>query len=82
MPYSRPQGRNSQHTLIRPKGLLLAAIREPDPVIFFEPKAIYRASVGEVPEQDYELALGVAEAGPGGGRYHPAGMGGTDDPDS
>jgi len=43
------------------KGLLLAAIREPDPVIFFEPKAIYRASVGEVPEQDYELALGVAE---------------------
>jgi len=43
------------------KGLLLAAIREPDPVIFFEPKAIYRASVGEVPEQDYELPLGVAE---------------------
>jgi 2-oxoisovalerate dehydrogenase E1 component beta subunit len=43
------------------KGLLLASIREPDPVIFFEPKAIYRASVGEVPEQDYELALGVAE---------------------
>ena len=43
------------------KGLLLAAIRDPDPVIFFEPKAIYRASVGEVPEQDYELALGVAE---------------------
>ncbi|MDG1819372.1 MAG: transketolase C-terminal domain-containing protein [Porticoccaceae bacterium] len=43
------------------KGLLLAAIRDPDPVIFFEPKAIYRASVGEVPEQDYELTLGVAE---------------------
>jgi len=43
------------------KGLLLAAIREPDPVIFFEPKAIYRASVGEVPDHDYELALGVAE---------------------
>jgi len=43
------------------KGLLLAAIRDPNPVIFFEPKAIYRASVGEVPEQDYELALGVAE---------------------
>lgn len=43
------------------KGLLLAAIRDPDPVIFFEPKAIYRASVGEVPEHDYELALGVAE---------------------
>ena len=43
------------------KGLLLAAIRDLDPVIFFEPKAIYRASVGEVPEHDYELALGVAE---------------------
>ena len=43
------------------KGLLLASIREPDPVIFFEPKAIYRASVGEVPEQDYELPLGIAE---------------------
>jgi len=43
------------------KGLLLAAIRDPDPVIFFEPKVIYRASTGEVPEQDYELPLGVAE---------------------
>ncbi|MGB1403314.1 MAG: alpha-ketoacid dehydrogenase subunit beta, partial [Porticoccaceae bacterium] len=43
------------------KGLLLSAIRDPDPVIFFEPKAIYRASVGQVPEGDYELPLGVAE---------------------
>ena len=43
------------------KGLLLAAIRDPNPVIFFEPKAIYRSSTGEVPEQDYELPLGVAE---------------------
>lgn len=43
------------------KGLLLTAIRDPNPVIFFEPKAIYRASTGEVPEQDYELPLGVAE---------------------
>ncbi len=43
------------------KGLLLAAIRDPDPVIFFEPKAIYRASVGQVPEGDYEIPLGVAE---------------------
>lgn len=43
------------------KGLLLAAIRDPNPVIFFEPKAIYRASTGEVPDQDYELPLGVAE---------------------
>lgn len=43
------------------KGLLLAAIRDPNPVIFFEPKAIYRASTGEVPDQDYELPLGVAQ---------------------
>jgi 2-oxoisovalerate dehydrogenase E1 component beta subunit len=43
------------------KGLLLSAIRDPDPVIFFEPKAIYRASVGEVPEGDYEIPLGFAE---------------------
>lgn len=43
------------------KGLLLAAIRDPNPVIFFEPKRIYRASVGEVPEEDYQLPLGSAE---------------------
>jgi 2-oxoisovalerate dehydrogenase E1 component beta subunit len=43
------------------KGLLLAAIRDPDPVIFFEPKAIYRASVGDVPTGDYQLPLSVAE---------------------
>ncbi|MFC6671467.1 alpha-ketoacid dehydrogenase subunit beta [Marinobacterium aestuariivivens] len=43
------------------KGLLLAAIRDPNPVLFFEPKRIYRASVGEVPEEDYELPLGQAE---------------------
>lgn len=43
------------------KGLLLAAIRDPNPVIFFEPKRLYRASVGEVPEEDYQLALSQAE---------------------
>ena len=43
------------------KGLLLAAIRDPDTVLFFEPKAIYRASVGEVPVTDYKLPIGVAE---------------------
>ncbi|TLF47465.1 alpha-ketoacid dehydrogenase subunit beta [Halomonas urmiana] len=43
------------------KGLLLAAIRDPDPVIFFEPKRLYRASVGEVPEEDYQLPIGEAE---------------------
>ncbi|MBB3182514.1 2-oxoisovalerate dehydrogenase E1 component beta subunit [Halomonas fontilapidosi] len=43
------------------KGLLLASIRDPDPVIFFEPKRLYRASVGEVPEEDYQLPIGEAE---------------------
>ncbi|WLQ16056.1 alpha-ketoacid dehydrogenase subunit beta [Hahella aquimaris] len=43
------------------KGLLLSSIRDDNPVVFFEPKRIYRASVGEVPEEDYELPLGKAE---------------------
>jgi 2-oxoisovalerate dehydrogenase E1 component beta subunit len=43
------------------KGLLLAAIHDPDPVLFFEPKRLYRASVGEVPEEAYQLPLGKAE---------------------
>ncbi|MBB3191889.1 alpha-ketoacid dehydrogenase subunit beta [Halomonas cerina] len=43
------------------KGLLLASIRDPDPVIFFEPKRLYRASTGEVPEEDYQLPIGEAE---------------------
>ncbi len=42
------------------KGLLLAAIRDPDPVLFFEPKRIYRASKGDVPEGDYTTPLGKA----------------------
>ncbi len=43
------------------KGLLLASIRDNNPVIFFEPKRLYRASVGEVPTEDYQLPLGKAE---------------------
>ncbi|WP_068545128.1 alpha-ketoacid dehydrogenase subunit beta [Thalassotalea crassostreae] len=43
------------------KGLLLAAIRDDNPVVFFEPKKLYRASIGEVPEEDYQLPLGKAE---------------------
>ncbi|MCE9785234.1 alpha-ketoacid dehydrogenase subunit beta [Shewanella algae] len=43
------------------KGLLLASIRDNNPVVFFEPKRLYRASVGDVPEGDYQLELGKAE---------------------
>ena len=42
------------------KGLLLASIRDPDPVLFFEPKRIYRASKGDVPEGEYTVPLGQA----------------------
>lgn len=43
------------------KGLLLSAIRDEDPVIFFEPKKMYRAARGEVPEnEDYTIPLGQA----------------------
>jgi 2-oxoisovalerate dehydrogenase E1 component beta subunit len=42
------------------KGLLLASIRDPDPVMFFEPKRIYRAAKGDVPEGDYTVPLGKA----------------------
>jgi 2-oxoisovalerate dehydrogenase E1 component beta subunit len=43
------------------KGLLLASIRDDNPVLFMEPKRLYRASVGEVPEDDYQLPLGQAD---------------------
>lgn len=43
------------------KGLLLAAIACPDPVLFMEPKRLYRAAVGEVEQDYYELPLGEAE---------------------
>jgi 2-oxoisovalerate dehydrogenase E1 component beta subunit len=43
------------------KGLLLAAIRDPDPVLFFEPKRNYRAARGEVPEGDYVVPLSKAK---------------------
>lgn len=42
------------------KGLLIAAIRDPDPVVFMEPKRIYRAIRDEVPEKAYIVELGKA----------------------
>jgi len=42
------------------KGLLLASLRQNDPVLFMEPKRIYRASRGEVPDAEYTLELGKA----------------------
>lgn len=43
------------------KGLLLSSIRSKDPVIFLEPKILYRSAVEEVPDADYEIPLGKAE---------------------
>jgi len=42
------------------KGLLLSCMRQDDPVMFLEPKAIYRKAKGEVPEDDYTVPLGKA----------------------
>ena len=42
------------------KGLLISAIRDPNPVIFFEPKRIYRAFREEVPEDEYTVEIGKA----------------------
>jgi pyruvate dehydrogenase E1 component beta subunit len=43
------------------KGLLLTAIDDEDPVMFFEPKRVYRAARGEVPEEAYTIPLGEAK---------------------
>lgn len=43
------------------KGLLIAAIQDPDPVIFLEPKRIYRAFKQEVPEESYSIPIGKAK---------------------
>lgn len=46
---------------IQAKGLLLASIRDPNPVIFMEPKILYRSAVEQVPVDDYQLPIGRAE---------------------
>lgn len=42
------------------KGLLLSAIRDGDPIMFLEPKRIYRSVKGEVPDGDYTVPIGKA----------------------
>ncbi len=42
------------------KGLMTSALRHPDPVIFCEPKRIYRAIKQEVPEEEYTVPIGTA----------------------
>jgi len=49
------------------KGLLKSAVRDPNPVIFFEPKKGYRLIKGEVPEGDYSVPIGPAKV------VHPGG---------
>jgi pyruvate dehydrogenase E1 component beta subunit len=43
------------------KGLLISAIRDPDPVVFFEPKRVYRSFREEVPEEEYTIPIGKAK---------------------
>src|SRR5436190_18086911 len=49
------------------KGLLLAAIADPDPVIFLEPIRLYRSVKEEVPAEAYEVAIGTARRAREGG---------------
>ncbi|MBI5631671.1 MAG: alpha-ketoacid dehydrogenase subunit beta [Elusimicrobia bacterium] len=49
------------------KGLIQAAINDPDPVVFFEPKALYRAARGPVPHEPYEVPIGKARVAREGG---------------
>ncbi|KAF8136501.1 pyruvate dehydrogenase [Boletus edulis] len=46
---------------IQCKGLLLASVRDPNPVLFMEPKILYRSAVEQVPIDDFALPLSRAE---------------------
>jgi len=46
---------------IQAKGLLLSSINDPNPVIFMEPKILYRSALEQVPIDDYRLPLSSAE---------------------
>jgi 2-oxoisovalerate dehydrogenase E1 component len=43
------------------KGLMIAAINDPNPVLFFEHKALYRSVNGQVPDEYYEIEIGKAK---------------------
>ncbi len=43
------------------KGLLTSALQDPDPVLFFEPKRIYRAFKQEIPDKEFKVPLGKAK---------------------
>src|SRR2546427_213568 len=43
------------------KGLIKSAVRDPNPVVFFEPKKGYRLIKGEVPEGEYTVPIGPAQ---------------------
>lgn len=46
---------------IQAKGLLLSCIEDPDPCIIFEPKALYRAAIDDVPTGEFKTSIGKAE---------------------
>ncbi len=46
---------------VQAKGLLLASIRDPNPVIFLEPKWLYRSAIEDVPTGDFEIPLSKAD---------------------
>ena len=48
-------------TPVDAKGLLIAAINDPNPVLFFEHKALYRSVSGKVPDEYYEIEIGKAK---------------------